>query len=45
MTAGPGPGFTSTYDLAVTQIPGPASLTLLALGLAGVIARARKRGA
>jgi PEP-CTERM motif len=44
VTAGPGPGFTSTYSLSsIAQVPEPASLTLLALGLAGLIARCRKR--
>jgi hypothetical protein len=44
VTAGPGPGFMSTYSLSSTaQVPEPASLTLLALGLAGLIARCRKR--
>jgi len=37
----PGAGFTAVYQFS--QVPEPASLTLLALGLAGIIGRCRKR--
>ena len=43
-TAGSGGPFTSVYQFsAPVQTPEPASLTLLGLGLAGIIARCRKR--
>jgi hypothetical protein len=41
---GPAGGFTSIYQFSSpAQVPEPASLTLLALGLAGIISRCRKR--